>query len=83
MNPAFVLYNGQAFGDAVGGGSTMGVGKMLPDPLVIHANAAMNMSKAPWAREGTNAMLTFLNLPWARNILIESCTNGKLKIAMR
>ena len=46
-NLAFVLYSGQDFGAAVGGGNTIGDGKMLPCPLVIHAIAAMSKKNAP------------------------------------
>ena len=57
MNPAFVLYNGHDLGDTVGGGRTIGVGKILPDPLVVHTNTTTNKNNAPWATEGTKAIL--------------------------
>ena len=42
-----MLYNGHVLGDAVGGGRTIGVGKILPDPLVIHANTVTYRNNAP------------------------------------
>ena len=57
LNPAFVLYNGHDLGDAVGGGRTIGEGKILPDPLVVHTNTTTNKNNAPWAIEGTKAIL--------------------------
>ena len=46
-NLAFVLYNGQDLGAAVGGGNTIGAGKMLPSAIVVQAIAAMSKKNAP------------------------------------
>ena len=57
LKPSCVLYNGHSFGADVGGGIIIGVGNMLPYPLDVQASTKTSKKYAPWAYEGTKAIL--------------------------